>query len=144
MCDLHALRDNVEFQKWGQQYADANIEVFDEYVTCADGYIEVCKDVCDTLVLPATCNNENEPIEVCETYATEKGYGICELADLNDNTAYNNDGLKYFNAEIEVIHEFVKSCEDGEITVCKHVCDEVNIRVSQYDRSIYSVKRHFR
>ena len=47
MCDLHALRDNVEFQKWGQQYADANIEVFDEYVTCADGVITVCKDVCE-------------------------------------------------------------------------------------------------
>ena len=143
-CDLHALRDNVEFQKWGQQYADANIEVFDEYVTCADDVITVCKDVCDMLVLPATCSNDKEPIEVCETYASEKGYGICELADLHSNTDYINDGFKYSNADIEVIDEVLTSCGDGYITVCKHVCDEVNIRVVQYDRSIYSVNRNFR
>ena len=143
LCDLHALRDNVEYLKWGQQYADANIEVFDEYVTCADGYITVCKDVCDTLVLPATCSNDNEPIEVCETYATEKGYGICELADLHGNTDYINDGFKYSNAEIEVLEgkEVVKECGDGFITVCKYVCDEVNIRVTSPKNSI---NRYFR
>ena len=146
MCDLHALRANVEFQKWRIQYADANIQVLDEYIegVCADGIITICKDVCDMLVLPATCSNDNEPIEVCETYATEKGYGHCELADLHSNTDYINDGFKYSNAGIEVVDEVLTSCGEGYITVCKHVCDEVNIRVILYDRSGYSVNRHFR
>ena len=147
MCDLHALRfSNVEFQKWRMQYADANIQVLDEYIegVCADGIITICKDVCDMLVLPATCSNDNEPIEVCETYASENGYGICELADLYDNADYINDSIKYTNAGIEVIDEVITSCGDGYITVCKHVCDEVNIRVILYDRSGYSVNRHFR
>ena len=144
LCDLHALRDNVEFLKWEQQYADANIEVFDEYVTCANDYITVCKDVCDMLVRPATCSNDNEPIEVCEIYATEKGYGVCELADLHGNTDYINDGFKYSNAEIQVIDEVVNSCGDGFITVCKHVCDEVNIRVISCDSSKNSMNRYFR
>ena len=147
MCDLHALRfSNVEFQKWRMQYADANIQVLDEYIegVCADGIITICKDVCDMLVLPATCSNDNEPIEVCETYASENGYGICELADLYDNADYINDSIKYSNAGIEVIDEVITSCGDGYITVCKHVCDEVNISVILYDRSGYSVNRHFR
>ena len=146
MCDLHALRDNVEFLKWGMQYSDAHIEVLDEYVegVCDDGFITICKDVCDTLVPPATCSNDNEPIEVCETYASEKGYGHCELADLHSNTDYINDGFKYSNAEIEVVDEVLKSCGDGFITVCKHICDEVKIRVISNDRSKYSVNRYFR
>ena len=124
------------------QYSDAKIEVLDEYVEgiCVDGVITICKDVCDMLVLPATCSNDNEPIEVCETYASEKGYGICELADLHSNTDYINDGFKYSNAGIEVIDEVVAECGDGFITVCKHVCDEVKIRVISYDMTDQNIK----
>ena len=128
------------------QYSDAQIEVLDEYVegVCADGFITICKDVCDMLVLPATCANDNEPVEVCETYVTEEGHDICDLADLHDNTDYINDGFKYSNAEIEVVDEVVTECDNGLITVCKHICDEVKIGVISNDRSKYSVNRHSR
>ena len=70
MCDLHILRDDVDFQKWGIRYADTGIEVLDEYVqgNCADGFITICKDVCE----PLECANGNEPIEVCHSYETPK------------------------------------------------------------------------
>ena len=157
MCDLHALHDNVEFINWGSKYSDAGIEVLDEYVkdACADGFITVCKDVCDVIVEIQCSNPELEPIEVCEIYPVDDGK--CELADLHDNVAYINNGFKYSNAEIEVIDENVTNCADGFITVCKTVC-EVNIKLSYEitlnrlylyihtfgESSIASMKRNFR
>ena len=127
MCGLHILHDNNNFQKWEIRYADAGIEILDEYIEggCADGFITVCKDVCE----PLECANGNEPFEVCQSYETPKGYGICELADLHSNVDYINDSFKYSNEGIEVIREFVKSCEDDEIIVCQDVCDEVIFKI---------------
>ena len=70
------------------------------------------------------CSNGNEPEPVCEVYKIAAG--VCDIHALHDNVDYINWGFSYSNNEIEVLDEYVQNCEDGFITICKDVCDQVN------------------